>query len=210
MDWIGTVAIVLMIMAGLSAPLAICVLSLAALNGWLLLRPEFAWIGLPWVFGAVLIAFVLQIYADLYFVPITVKDRIYLNPRRTQNAYLHARFQSLLRPLAAALVMAALPLPLADWTTAVGGFTGAAACYWLSAWIREYVAMTRGALILVVLETLKTALLIPLAGLTFWLPPLGLGLLILALVPTVLWTARLQREHLVYTLEGGPRVGEEA
>jgi hypothetical protein len=210
MNWIDTVAIALVIVAGLSAPLAICALSLAALNGWLLLRPEFAWIGLPWLFGAACIAFVIQVGADLYFVPITVKDGMYLNPRRMYNAYLHARVQSLLRPLAAALVVAALPLPLADWIAAVGGFTGAAGCYWLSAWIREYVAVTRGALLLFVLETLKNALLIPLAVLVFWLPPLGLGLLIAMLVPAVLWTARLQHEHTVYTRYGGQHVGKDA
>ncbi len=70
--------------------------------------------------------------------------------------------------------------------------------------------MTRGALILVLLEALKNALLIPLAVLTFWLPLLVLWLLIMILVPTVLWTARLQREHTVYILYGGQRVGEDA
>ncbi len=209
MDWIGTVAVVFIVVAGFSAPLAICALSLAALKGWLLLRPEFAWIGLPEMFGVALIAVLIQICADLYFVPITVKDRMYLNPRRMRHAYLHARIQSLLRPLAAALVVATLPLPLADWTAAVVGFTGAAACYWLSAWIREYVAVTRGALVLFVLEMLKNALLIPLAVLTFWLPPLVLTFLITMLVPTVLWTVRLQHEHTVYTLYGGQRVGED-
>ncbi len=210
MDWIGVIAITLTLVAGLNAPLAMSALSLAAVSGQVLLRPEFGWVGTPWFLGAALLALLLQIYIDLYFVPITVKDRVYLNPRRTHNAYLSARVQSFFRPLVAALAVAALPLPLADWTAAVGGFTGATACYWLSAWIRECVATTRGAIILFILETLKNAILIPVAMLLFWLPFLMLGVLIAALLPTILWTMRLQRERAGYIVHGGQRVREDA
>ena len=211
MDWIGTIALVLIIVAGLNAPLALCALSLAVLQGWLPeIRPEFAWIGSPWLLSAAFAAWVVQVCADLYFVPITVKDRRYLHPRRTHYAYFHARLQSFSRPLVAAPLVAALPLPLSDWLAAVLGFTGAAICYWLSAWIREYVAITRGVLILFVLEILKNVLLLPVAFLTFWLPPLGLAILLTSLLPTVFWTLRLQHEHVVYTRFGGQRVGEDA
>ncbi len=210
MVWMSVIALVLIVIAGLNAPLAACALSIAAANGLVTLRPEFAWIGTPWACLLTLLLLGLQLLADLYFVPITVKDRIYLNPLRTHNAYLHARVQSFFRPLAAAVITAALPLPLPDWTAAVLGFSSATACYWLSAWIREYVAIARGALILLVLETLKNALLIVLALMTFWLPPLALVLLIVLVFPTVVWTMRLQREHLLYARYGGQSVGEEA
>ncbi len=208
MVWI--VAFVLIIMAGLNAPLAACALSLAALNGLILVRPELAWIATPWLFVLVLGLLLLQLLADLYFVPITVRDRMYLNPRRTHYAYLHARVQSLFRPLVAAVVTAAIPLAAPDWTTAVFGFTTATACYWLSAWIREHVAIARGALVLLMIETLKNGLLIVLALLLFWLPPLALGLLLLLLLPTVVWTMRLQREQLIYIQYGGRGASEDA
>jgi hypothetical protein len=210
MVWMSVIALVLIVIAGLNAPLAVCALSLAAMNGLVILRPEFAWIGTPWAFLLALVLLGLQLLADLYFVPITVKDRIYLNPLRTQNAYLHARAQSFFRPLVGAVTTAALPLLLPDWIAAVLGFSSATACYWLSAWIREYVAIARGALILLVLETLKNALLMMLALLTFWLPPLALVLLIVLLFPTIVWTMRLQREQMLYARYGGQSVGEDA
>lgn len=199
----------LLVLAGLNAPLAAVALSLAALNGLVVLRPEFAWIGTPWLCLTVLALLVLQLLADLYFVPITVKDRIYLNPQRTHNNYLHARIQSLVRPLTAAAIVAALPLPISDLAAAVCGFTLATGIYWLTAWIRECVAISRGALVLLVLETLKNALLLLLALLVFLLPLLALVLLLLLVLPTIVWTTRLQRERLLYAHYGGQSAGED-
>jgi hypothetical protein len=203
------IAAVLLLMAGFNAPLAAVVLSLAALNGLIALRPDFAWIGAPWLCAVVLALLALQLLADLYFVPITVKDRIYLNPQRTHNNYLHARIQSLVRPLFAAAITAALPLPISDSAAAVLGFSFATGCYWLSAWIRESVAINRGALVLLVLETLKNALLLLLALLVLWLPLLALGLLLLILLPTIAWALRLKREQLLYAYDGGQGGGED-
>lgn len=208
MLWV--IAVVLIIFAGLNAPLAVCAFSLAVLNGLVEVRPELAWIGQPSFFLFALALLVLQLLADLYFVPITVKDCLYLKPERTHNSYLHARVQSLIRPLAAAVITSALPLPVPDWTTAVFGFTSATGVYWLSAWIREYVAMMRGALVLLALETLKNALLMVLALFTFWFPPLALLLLLLLLLPAIAWTMRLQREQLLYVHYGGQRAGEDS
>lgn len=209
MVWISVIALVLIIIAGLNAPLAACALSIAVLNGLVATRPELAWVGSPWTLSIMLLLLAAQLLADLYFLPITVKDRVYLNPQRTENAYLHARVQSLFRPLVAAFIVAALPLPLADWMAAVFGFSSATACYWLTAWVREYTAIARGALILLILETLKNALLIPIALLTFWLPPLALVLLIGMLFPTIVWTMRLQREQMLYAHYGGQSAGED-
>ncbi|HEX6291991.1 MAG TPA: DUF4126 domain-containing protein [Herpetosiphonaceae bacterium] len=209
MVWMSVIALVLIIVAGLNAPLAICALSIASLNGIVILQPPLAWIGTEWAFLLALTLLVIQLLADLYFVPITVKDRVYLHPSRTENAYLHARVQSFFRPLIAAIITAALPLPLPDWLAAIFGFSSASACYWLSAWIREYVAIARGALILLSLETLKNALLIVVGLLAFWLPPLALVLLIGLLFPTVVWTMRLQREQMLYAPYGGQSAGED-
>jgi uncharacterized membrane protein len=207
MIWL--IALLLVVLAGLNAPLAAFALSLAALNGLTLLRPDLAWIGSPWLALIALAFLTLQLLADLYFVPITVKDRMYLNPQRTHNNYLHARVQSFLRPLVGAFLAAALPLPAPDWTTAVFGFTCATGVYWLSAWIRENVAMMRGALVLLAWEALKNALLIVLALLTFWLPLLALLLLLWMLLQTIAWTTRLQREQWLYVNYGGQRAGED-
>lgn len=203
------IGLVLLLLAGLNAPLAAVVLSLAALNGLVELRPELAWIGTPWLCSVALALLVLQLLADLYFVPITVKDRVYLNPERTHNNYLHARVQSLVRPLTAAVIVAALPLPISDLAAAVCGFTLATGVYWLSAWVREWVAIGRGALVLLVLETLKNALLLLLALLVFWLPLLALVLLLLLVLPTIVWTTRLHREQLLYAHYGGQSAGED-
>jgi len=204
-----TVALVLTVVAGLNAPLAMCALSLAAINGLVPLRPELAFIGTP-LFAVVALALLAaQLLADLYFVPITVMDRAYLSPERMHNNYLHARAQSLLRPLTAALLLAALPLPIADWTAAVFGFSGATGVYWLTAWAREYIALTRGALVLLIVETFKNALLLPLALLAVWLPLLALALLLLLLLSLVSWTLRLEREHRLHVRGGGPRAGQD-
>lgn len=208
MVWV--IGLMLILLAGLNAPLVLCALSLAALTGRVDLRPELSWIATPWLFALALSLLVLQLLADLYFVPIRVKDRIYLNHQRTNNSYLHARVQSFLRPLMGAVVVAALVLPLPDWSAAVVGFTGATAVYWLSAWVREYTAIARGALVLLALETLKNALLIALGLLTFWLPPLALLLLSLLLLQVSAWTMRLQHEQLVYGHQGGQRAGEDS
>jgi hypothetical protein len=204
-----TVALVLIVLAGLNAPLAMCALSLAAINGLLPLRPELAFIATPAFAVVSLLLLAAQLLADMYFVPITVMDRAYLSPQRTHSNYLHARVQSLLRPLTAALLLAALPLPIPDWTAAVLGFSGATAVYWLTAWIREYIAVTRGALVLLTVVTFNNALLLPLALLAVWLPLLALALLLLLLLPFVSWTMRLEREHRVHLREGGPRAGQD-
>jgi hypothetical protein len=208
MIWL--IAMLLIMIAGLNAPLAVCALSLAAFTGMIELRPEWIWLASPWVLSGALSLLVLQLLADLYFVPVTVRDYAYLHPNRTHNNYLHARLQSFLRPMVAALVCAALVLPLADWLAATLAFTLATACYWLTAWIREYVAITRGALVLLVLETIKNALLIVLSLLIFWLPLLALGLLFAMVMPTIAWTLRLQRERLLYDTPGGQRASEDA
>jgi hypothetical protein len=208
MLWI--IALMLILLAGLNAPLALCAISLAALNGQLMPRAELSWLASPWLFGLALALLALQLLADLYFVPIRVKDRVYLSPGRTENNYLHARVQSFLRPLFGAVLVAALPLPLPDWPAAVLGFSGTTAIYWLSAWIREYTAIARGALVLLALETIKNGVLIALGLLTFWLPPLALLLLLVLLGQTSLWTMRLQREQLFYGHQGGQRAGEDS
>lgn len=207
MLWI--VGLVLLVLAGLNAPLAACVLSVAALGGFVELQPTFRWIATPWFCSIAFMVLAIQLLADLYFVPITVKDRIYLNPQRTQNNYLHARVQSFFRPLVGAILAAALPLPVPDWLAAVCGFAIASGCYWFSAWIREHVAISRGAIVLLVLETLKNALLIGLALLVFWRPPLALGLLVVLLAPVIIWTLQLQQEQSIVTFNGGQRVGED-
>lgn len=208
MIWV--VAAMLVFLAGLSAPLAALTLSIAALNGVITLRPGQEWIGSLWCFAATFVLLIGQILADLFFIPITVKDRAYLRPARTQNNYLHARAQSLFRPMVAAVLIAALPLPIPDWTAAVLGFCGAVAVYWLSAWIREHIAINRGALLLVLLETLKNIVLLALAAMTFWLPPLALALMLLSILPLVVWTWKLQREHWMYASYGGQRAGEDS
>lgn len=204
-----TVGLVLLVLTGLNAPLAAGVLSVAAFGQLITLQPTFSWIASPWFRAVALGLLAIQLLADLYFVPIKVKDRIYINPQRTHNNYLHARIQSFFRPLIGAILAAALPLPLPDWSAALLGFTIAASCYWLTAWIREHVAVSRGALVLLVLETLKNTLLIGLALLIFWLPLLALGLLLLLLVPVVMWTLQLQQEQQFVALYGGQRVGED-
>jgi hypothetical protein len=206
---VGGTVLVLIAAAGLNAPLALCAVSLAALNGLVELGPDFVWLGSPWLLVLALVLLVLQFFADLYFVPITVKDWRYLDPQRIHNAYLHARIQSLLRPLCAALLAAAL-LPPADWQAALLGFCGAAAVYWFSAWIREFVARTRGMLVLNALETAKNIVLVPLLLLAFRLPLLAIVLLVAMFVPVALWTARLQREHRLYAHYGGQRASEDA
>lgn len=200
----------LIVVAGLNGPLAVCAVSFAVFNQMIEVRPEFAWLGEPWLLTLALTLLLVQCCADLYFVPITVKDWRYLNPNRIHNAYLHARMQSLFRPLCGALVGAAMLVPMEDWAMAVLGFCGAAAIYWLSAWIREFVARTRGAIVLIALETAKNILLFPVVMLVFWMPLLAIVVLSIMLTPTALWTLRLQREYWLYAPYGGQRAGEDA
>lgn len=207
---IGGTLLVLVIAAGLNGPLAICALLVAMLNGLVPLRSEFAWLQSPWMLVFAMLLLLMQLCADLYFVPATVKDRRYLHGRRVHYAYLHARTQSLFRPLCAALIAAAMFVPVPDWRMALAGFCGATATYWLSAWIREYVAQTRGTLVLVALETAKNVALVPLVVLAFAAPLVALVLAVAMLGPTAWWTAQLQREFRLYAPYGGQRASEDA
>ncbi len=209
MEIAGTL-LALVVVGGLNGPLAVCALLVATLNGLVSLRPDLAWLQSPWALAFVLLLLLVQWCADLYFVPATVKDRRYLHPRRMHYAYLHARTQSLFRPLCAALVTAAVLVPsVPDWRMALLGFCGATAVYWLSAWIREYVAQTRGTLVLIALETAKNVVLVPLAVLAFAAPLVALALAMVMLAPTAWWTAQLQREFRLYVLDGGQRASKD-
>lgn len=207
---IGGTLLVLIIAAGLNGPLVVCALVLATLNGLVPLRSEFAWLQSPWVLVISMLLLALQLCIDLYFVPITTKDRRYLHPSRWQSAYLNARAQSLFRPLCGALIAAAVLVFVPDWQMALTGFCGATAIYWLSAWVREYVAQTRGTLVLLALETAKNVLLVPLVLLAFAVPLVALALAAAMLAPTAWWTVRLQREFRLYAGNGGRRAGEDA
>jgi hypothetical protein len=194
---------VLVTLAGLSAPLGMLALSLAAVRGPLMLRPELSWTVSPWMIWLWTVLLALQFLADLYFVPATVKDRLYLHQARVVNAYLHARLQSLLRPLAAALVLAALPSPLAAQNAAVLGFVCGTALYWGTAWVREQVAISRGSVILFAVEMAKNMIGLMIALIASTIPPLVFGMLICLLAPIALWAGRLRREQLLYPAYGG-------
>lgn len=195
--------IALVILAGLSAPLGMLALSIAAVSGPVMLRPELSRLGSPWMIWLWTVLLALQFLADLYFVPATVKDRPYLHQARVVNAYLHARLQSLLRPLAAALVLAALPSPLAAQNAAVLGFVCGTALYWGTAWVREQVAISRGSVILFAVEMAKNIVGLMLAVMAGTVPLLVFGILICLLVPIILWAGRLRREQLLYPAYGG-------
>lgn len=194
---------VLILLAGLNAPLALLALQLAIYSAHLSIRPDLAWLVGPAMLVLWSAALVVQFAADLYFVPATVRDRSYIHPKRFVNAYLHARFQSLLRPTAAALTFAALPLPLPAQSAAVIGFVGGAIIYWVSAWVREQVAIRRGALLLVLLELGKNISGMIITILTGFLPIGALAITITLALLTVLWAVRLQRERLFYEGFGG-------
>jgi hypothetical protein len=194
---------VLVTLAGLSAPLGMLALSLAAMSGPLMLRPELSWTGSPWMIWLWTVLLALQFLTDLYFVPATVKDRLYLHQARVVNAYLHARLQSLLRPLAAALVLAALPSHLAAQNAAVLGFVCGTALYWGTAWVREQVAISRGSVILFAVEMAKNIIGLMIALIASTIPPLVFGMLICLLAPIALWAGRLRREQLLYPAYGG-------
>lgn len=207
---LGGTLLGLVIIGGLNGPLAVCALLVATLNGLVVLRPEWTALQSPVVLALALLLLVAQLCADLFFVPITVKDWRYLQPRRVQYAYLHARMQSLFRPLCAALIMAAVEVPptVSDWQMALAGFSSAMAVYWMSAWVREYVAQTRGTLVLLAFEMAKDGLLVPLVVLAFVAPWVAVVLVGTLLGWTAWWTARLQREW--HTLDGGRRASEDA
>jgi hypothetical protein len=207
MVWL--IAGALLAIAGFNAPLALCALGIATNQGLIEPRAPLHWLGEPWFIGFAFTLLIIQLLADLYFVPITVRDRSYLNPYRTHNNYLHARVQSLYRPLAGAVIVAALPLPLTDWASAIVGWSVAMGGYWLSAWIREYVAVMRGAIVLLTIETLKNALLLSVAVIVFWLPPLALLVIAACVAPVVGWTLRLKQEYARALIDGGQRVSED-
>ena len=202
------VGLTLVVLAGLNPLLGILAIGLAVTTIDLVLRTELAWVADPRLIWLWTVLLVLQFLADLYFVPATVKDRAYLHSARTVNAYLHARLQSFFRPLAAAVVLAALPLPLPAQSAAVLGFVGGTAVYWSSAWVRERVAISRGSVVLLLVETAKNVVGLGVAVLAGWVAPLALGLLGSLLIPVVLWAARLRREQMRYPAYGG-RVAPE-
>ena len=78
MLWLS--ALMLVCLAGLNAPLAACALSMAALSAGLTLRPDFAWLATPGLVALALGLLALQLLTDLYFVPITVKSKVTLEP----------------------------------------------------------------------------------------------------------------------------------
>jgi hypothetical protein len=202
-------AITLVILAGLNAPLGMWALALVT-TAPLILRPELTWLVSPtmmWLWSGLL---VFQFLADLYFVPATVKDVTYLHRARTANAYLHARLQSFLRPLAAALVLAAIPSELSAQTAAVGGFVCGTAIYWSMAWVREQVAISRGSVILLVIEMAKNVVALVATAVVALLAPLAFALLAGWLSLMAVWAARLRREQLLYPAYGGAIVPEDS
>jgi len=206
--WLAGLVIVLL--AGLNAPLGLVAVQLVIAGMGIATRPDLVWIVGPVMLWVWIGALALQFAADLYFIPATAKDRSYLNPQRVVNAYLHARFQSLVRPAAAALAFAALPLPLPAQSAAVIGFVGGAAVYWTTAWIREQVAISRGALLLVLLELGKELAGLIIAGLVAFLPLVALALVLGPALLTTLWAARLQRERSLYGPLGGQVASEDS
>ena len=203
MNSLWLLGVVLVILAGLNPILGMLALWLAALTMPMVLRPELGWLlapWLPWTLGALL---VLQFLADLYFVPATVRDRGYLRSGRMINSHLNTRFQSLLRPLAAAVALAALPLPVSVQGMAVLGFLAGTGIYWLTAWVREQLAISRGSLILLLAETAKNMIAVVVAALAGWTPPLALAILASLLVTMTWWAARLRREQQLYPAYGG-------
>ena len=201
----------LVLLAGLNPLLALVALSLAASNGQLTPRDELAWATGPYMLGLWSALLMVQVVADLYFVPATVRDRAYLDPLRVLNAYLHARLQSFFRPLTAAIVLAALPLPLPVQSAAVLGFVAGTAIYWATAWVREHVAMSRGSMLLLLVELIKNGAGLAAAVLLGWAPSLALALLLGTVVtPIGVWAARLRRERILYPPYGGHLAPEDS
>ncbi|GAC1564638.1 MAG: hypothetical protein NVS2B7_38670 [Herpetosiphon sp.] len=192
--FIGAYAAALVVIAGFDAPLAVLALALLALSGVLPLN------GAVWGMPAAVVAAgfgllaVLQAFLNVYFVPISVRDRQYVSARRTEFSYLHTRFQSLFRPLVSALVVGALPMAAQVQVVAFVGFVMATVLYWYGAWVRERIAMTRGTLVLVAGEMVKQGFLAFVVTLLFWSPLLAVACLLATLMPTTWWVLRLQRE----------------
>lgn len=201
---------VIVMLAGLNAPLGVLAVSLAAASTSLVLRPELRWMGSTgtlWLWSLIL---VLQFLADLYFVPSTVRDRAYLHDARVLNAHLHTRLQSFLRPLAAALVLAALPSPLSAQGAAILGFVAGTAIYWATAWVREQIAVSRGSVILLIAEMAKNLVALVAAVLAGPLAPVAFGLLLWLMLTIGLWAGRLHREQRRYPAYGGPVAPEDS
>ncbi len=200
----------LVILAGLNAPLGALALVMASASATLALRAELAWLASPgviWLWSALLIV---QFLADLYFMPATVRDHPYVHRERTANAYLHARLQSLVRPLIAALVLAALPLPLGVQAAAVVGFVMGTAVYWGTAWVREQLAISRGSVILLITEMAKNAVALGAAVLATSSAPLALACLVYIMLVLALWAGRLRREQTLYLRYGGRIASEDS
>jgi hypothetical protein len=193
----------LALLAGLNPLLALVALELAVSNGRLTPRDELAWATGPYMLGLWSALLMVQVVADLYFVPATVRPRVV-------NAYLHARLQSFFRPLIAAIVLAALPLPLPVQSAAVLGFVAGTAIYWATAWAREHVAMSRGSMLLLLVEVIKNGAGVAAAVLLGWAPSLALALLLGTVTPIGVWTARLRRERILYPPYGGHLAPEDS
>ncbi|HZG68744.1 MAG TPA: hypothetical protein VEZ12_18510 [Herpetosiphonaceae bacterium] len=200
----------LALLAGLNPLLALVALGLAVSNGRLTPRDELAWATGPYMLGLWSALLMVQVVADLYFVPATVRDRAYLDPLRVLNAYLHARLQSFFRPLIAAIVLAALPLPHPVQSAAVLGFVAGTAIYWATAWVREHVAISRGSMLLLLVEVIKNGAGVAAAVLLGWAPSLALTLLVSMITPTAVWAARLRREQILYPPYGGHLAPEDS
>ncbi len=207
---LGVVCVALVVLAGLDAPLALLALDLLAVNHVIGLRSELRPFVHTWSLTVIGLLAILQAFANLYFVPIRVRDGQYLASVRMGNAHIHARLQSLLRPLVAALVVAAVPTTLPIQPLAVVCFFGGTAVYWFSAWVREYVAIARGALVLMLMEMTKHLLLLLVVLLLLWSPLLALGSLGVLAGLTAAWTGRLQRESPLVPHYGGASVADDA
>ena len=205
-----SMSISLLLLAGLNPMLALVALGLAAFNGQLMPRDELAWATAPHMLAAWSGLLMLQVSADLYFVPASVRDRAYLDPPRVVNAYLHARAQSFFRPLVAAVVLAALPLPLQVQSAAVLGFVAGTAIYWATAWVREQAAISRGSVLLLLAEVIKNGVGLAAAALVGWAPSLALALVLAMLTLIGIWAARLHRERILYPPYGGQLAHEDS
>jgi hypothetical protein len=93
--------------------------------------------------------------------------------------------------------------------TAVFGFIGGTAVYWGTAWIREQVAISRGSVILLLVEITKNVIALGLMLIAASLPPLALATLVGVSLPMALWAARLRREQQLYPAYGGQVASED-
>jgi hypothetical protein len=207
---IWLIALTLVLLTGLNPMLGVVALSLTFFSQGVAPRPEFDWAANPRLLWLWALLLALQFLADLYFVPATVRDQSYLQLTRVVNAYLHARLQSFVRPLTAAIVLATLPTPLAAQSSAVMGFIGGTAVYWLTAWIREQVAISRGSFVLLLLEMLKNLGGLMAAVLVGWAAPLSLIMVGGMLAAAAWWAERLRREQSQYPPYGGKVAPEDS